>query len=250
MGVVSSGVCVPATLFLYDSYEKASWALAQKLPGSNIAGDLSGASEGMDVVLVCVKPQDMGKALERIANLETKALIISVAAGVACSVVEQALGEGARVARVMPNTPALIGKGASAFSLGKYASLEDAGIVHRLLEGVGEVVEVPETMMDAVTGLSGSGPAYAYTIIEAMADGGVRMGLPRNVSINLAAQTVLGAAAMVLEGDKHPAELRDEVTSPGGTTIAGLAALEAAGLRGALIGAVTAAAEKSAELNG
>jgi pyrroline-5-carboxylate reductase len=148
----------------------------------------------------------------------------------------------------MPNTPALLGEGASAFAMGPDATAGDAAVVQAFLESVGRAVCVPEAQLDAVTGLSGSGPAFVYLIIEALSDGGVRAGLPRDVATMLAAQTVLGGARMVLETTLHPGALKDQVASPGGTTIAGLHALERAGVRGALIDAVQAASNRSAEL--
>lgn len=152
-------------------------------------------------------------------------LIISIAAGVTLATLESAL-PGHRVIRVMPNTPCLVGEAASAFSLGKHATDADRTLVKTLLDAVGLSMEVPETLLDAVTGLSGSGPAYVFQFIEALSDGGVMAGLPRNVAMQLAAQTVKGAAEMVLRTGKHPGELKDGVTSPGGTTIAGVEALE------------------------
>jgi pyrroline-5-carboxylate reductase len=161
---------------------------------------------------------------------------------------EAGLKEGARVIRVMPNTPALLGASASAFALGKSARPEDAALAQKLLESVGLAVQLKESLLDAVTGLSGSGPAYIYLIIEALSDGGVAAGLPRDVATKLAAQTVLGSAKMVLETGMHPGALKDMVTSPGGTTIEGLHELEKGKLRGTLISAVRAATEKSKKL--
>jgi len=148
----------------------------------------------------------------------------------------------------MPNTPCLVGEAAAGFALGRAASADDAELVESMLQTVGVAMKVEEQLLDAVTGLSGSGPAYVYQIIEALSDGGVRVGLPRNVATSLAAQTVFGAAKMVLETGEHPGALKDAVTSPGGTTIAGLHALERGGLRGTLMNAVEAATEKSKEL--
>jgi pyrroline-5-carboxylate reductase len=148
----------------------------------------------------------------------------------------------------MPNTPALVGEGASAYALGGTATEDDAKLVEKILSGVGLAVRVKESLLDAVTGLSGSGPAHVFTVIEALADGGVLMGLPRDLALKLAAQTVIGAAKMVRETGEHPAVLRDQVASPGGTTIAAIEALEDGGLRSALISAVRAATERSREL--
>ena len=150
--------------------------------------------------------------------------------------------------RVMPNTPALVGASASAFALGKAATAADAQLAHRLFSSVGKAYELKEGLLDAVTGLSGSGPAYVYLVIEALSDGGVAAGLPRDVATSLAAQTVLGSAKMVLETQLHPGALKDMVTSPGGTTIDGLHELERAAVRGAFMQAVRAAAEKSRKL--
>lgn len=175
-------------------------------------------------------------------------LVISVAAGITLAALEAASPANFRVIRTMPNTPALVGKGAAGFCLGGGATAEDADAARLLLGSVGIAVEVPERLMDAVTGLSGSGPAYVYLIIEALSDGGVKAGLPRVDAARLAAQTVLGAATMVLETGEHPGVLKDMVTSPGGTTITGVAELERRGLRSALIDAVNVAADRATEL--
>jgi pyrroline-5-carboxylate reductase len=202
-----------------------------------------------DVLFLAVKPQQMPGVLEELAgHLDDSTLVVSVAAGVTLATITQALGENVRVVRVMPNTPCLVGAGASAFALGGTATTTDGELVRQMLQTVGIAVAVPEAQLDAVTGLSGSGPAYVYQIIEALSDGGVRVGLPRSVATLLAAQTVLGAAKMVLQTGEHPGTLKDAVASPGGTTIAGLHTLERAGLRGALIDAVQAATDRSREL--
>jgi pyrroline-5-carboxylate reductase len=174
-------------------------------------------------------------------------LMVSIAAGITLAKLCEGLKSN-RVVRVMPNTPALIGKGASAYSLGPEATAADGELVGQLLGAVGQAFWVDEKLLDAVTGLSGSGPAFVYVMIEALSDGGVRVGLPRDVATALAAQTVRGAAEMVVTTGEHPAVLKDKVASPGGTTIAGLAALESGGLRAALIAAVEAATKRSAEL--
>jgi pyrroline-5-carboxylate reductase len=175
-------------------------------------------------------------------------LLISVAAGVTLRQLEEGAGRELRWVRVIPNTPCLVGASASGICPGENTTAEDAALVDRLFNAVGRAVRVPESLLDAVTGLSASGPAFVYVVIEALSDGGVRMGLPRDVATTLAAQTVLGSARMVLETGLHPGALKDMVASPGGTTIAGLHALERGGLRAALIDAVEAAARRSTEL--
>jgi pyrroline-5-carboxylate reductase len=199
-------------------------------------------------ILLCVKPADLLTLLSTLTAPDPTRLFISIAAGVKTSAMENSLTGPQRVIRVMPNTPSLINQAASAFSLGTHATQQDADFTREVLTAVGIVEEVPEKLLDAVTGLSGSGPAYVYTVIEALSDGGVLMGLPKDKAIKLAAQTVAGAAQMVLDSGLHPAQLRDQVTSPGGTTIAGLHALETGGLRAAFIDAVKAATDRSIEL--
>jgi pyrroline-5-carboxylate reductase len=202
------------------------------------------------VVFLAVKPQQMSQALMNLRHaVRPEHLIVSIAAGVSLKAIDAGLGRESRLIRVMPNTPCLAGAGASAFSRGTHATNDDAALVQRLLSNVGIAVEVPEKLLDAVTGLSGSGPAYVYQIIEALSDGGVRMGLPRETATKLAAQTVLGAAKMVLTTGQHPGSLKDAVTSPGGTTIAGLHEMERGGLRGILMDAVQAATERARELD-
>ena len=202
-----------------------------------------------DVVFLAVKPQQMAAVLAEIRPAATpERLVISIAAGISIARLDDALGGRVRLVRVMPNTPCLIGRGACGFCLGPTATSADAELVERLLSAVGIAFHVEERLIDAVTGLSGSGPAFVYTIIEALSDGGVRMGLPRKIATLLAAQTVSGAAEMVLATGAHPGVLKDRVTSPGGTTIAGIQALEQGGLRAALMAAVGAAARRSIEL--
>lgn len=200
-------------------------------------------------VFLSVKPQNMTEVLKEIHHqVKPDHLLVSIAAGVPIHRFTEVLGDHCRVVRVMPNTPCLVGASASAFCLGGGATEEDGKWVEQLLAAVGIAVRVPESMLDAVTGLSGSGPAYAYQIIEALSDGGVNMGLPRDIATRLAAQTLLGAAKMVLETGEHPGQLKDAVASPGGTTIAGLHVLESAGLRGTMMDAVKAATLRSQEL--
>ena len=201
-----------------------------------------------DVLVLAVKPQNMAALLEEIRpHVAARHLIVSIAAGVTLRQLVDGLGV-TRLVRVMPNTPCLLGASASAYSDAEGATAADLGLVDRLLNAVGRAYKLPEHLLDAVTGLSGSGPAFVYLVIEALSDGGVRVGLPRDVATALAAQTVLGAAKMVLETGQHPGVLKDVVASPGGTTIAGLHALERAGARAAFMDAVEAATRRATEL--
>ena len=248
-GAVRAGVVKAADVNGCDPYAASRDSFSQATGGKateNIA-DVASSSE---VLLLCTKPQDALAALADAAQAAAGAnrLVVSIAAGLTLSALESAAPENFRIIRTMPNTPALVGHGAAAYCLGSRATAADGETAKLLLGSVGLAVQVPEKLMDAVTGLSGSGPAYVYLVIEALADGGVRSGLPRADAIRLAAQTVLGAASMVLETGEHPAVLKDMVTSPGGTTIAGLAELERHGVRSALIEAVTAATRRSTEL--
>ncbi len=199
-----------------------------------------------DVVLVATKPKTVLEVL-RDRPAEGR-LWISIAAGVKLSQIEDAFSGEARVIRAMPNTPALVGQGATGLCGGSGLHDGDLKFAQSLLKVVGQCVIVDETMMDALTGLSGSGPAYVMLMIEALADGGVRAGLPRDVAMNLAMQTLRGAATLAQESGLHPGQLKDMVTSPGGTTITGVQVLEQRGLRGALMDAVVAAAERSRQL--
>ncbi len=202
-----------------------------------------------DVVVVAVKPQIVDRVLPIVRdNLTEGSLVISVAAGVPLAVFEQTLGDGARVIRAMPNTAAIALAGATALAAGSAATESDMSVALGLFEAVGRCAVLDENLLDAVTGLSGSGPAYVMLMIEALADGGVKVGLGRDTALMLAAQTVYGAAKLQLETGEHPGRLKDMVTSPGGTAIAGLHTLESGGLRRTLIDAVEAAAKRSAEL--
>lgn len=213
------------------------------------AVDVRGVAAAAKYIFMAVKPQDMEMLLKNMEPAVTEEhVIVSVAAGISTSYIEERLGGRPRVIRVMPNTPCLVGEGAMAVSRGEKAEDGDMARVVAWLEGLGLVRVVPEKLLDAVTGLSGSGPAYVYLFIEALADGGVLAGLPRELSLDLAVQTVLGAARMVKETGEHPAVLREKVTSPGGTTAAGLYELEDGGVRAAEIKAVRAATARSKEL--
>ena len=247
-GWAKSAVLDPARIRLYDVARPVADALAQET-GATVSATATDAVDGADVLLLAVKPHLIIQTLAdvRIA-LPTRCLVLSVAAGVRIADLQEAAPAGAPVIRVMPNTPSLVGAGASAFCRGPHATDAHAQTAARLFGAIGQAVEVDEKQINAVTGLSGSGPAYFYLIIEALTDGAVRVGLPRDVARTLAAQTALGAAKMVLETGEHPAALKDAVTTPGGTTIAGLAALEQAGVRSALIEAVRAACERAREM--
>ena len=216
--------------------------------GVEVTGDNRAAAALADLLILSVKPQVMDALLTEIAPVvDARKLVVSIAAGVPSAAIARRL-PAARIVRTMPNTPALVGAGATALSRGPNATEEDVTVARALFEAVGTAVVVDEGLLDAVTGLSGSGPAFVFIAIEALADGGVKAGLPRAAALSLAAQTVLGAARLVLESGRHPSELKDQVTSPAGTTIAGVQALEARGFRSALIEAVDAAARRSREL--
>jgi pyrroline-5-carboxylate reductase len=221
----------------------------QKRYGVQVSGDNRGVTEEADIVVLSVKPQVIDVLLEEIAPaVDHRKLVISIAAGVPISAIARKLGAGVRIVRTMPNTPALVGAGATALARGAHATDGDLEQAKALFQSVGLTVIVEEHLLDAVTGLSGSGPAYVYLAIEALADGGVKVGLARPVAMALAAQTVMGAAKLVLESGEHPGKLKDQVTSPGGTAIAGVHALEMGGLRACLIAAVEAATDRSHEL--
>ena len=246
-GVLKSGAFAADAIVVTDRYPEVAKKLAGQT-GARIAADNRELAAAADVFVLCVKPNDANTALGEIRDGASGRLIISIMAGVTIATLQKAAGPDARIARVMPNTPALIHKGAAAYALGEGATADDAALVEKIFSAVGTIFRVEEKLLDAVTGLSGSGPAYAYLAIEALADGGVLMGLPRDLALQLAAQTVAGAAEMVLQTGQHPAQLKDQVTSPGGTTIAGIEALEAGGIRSAFLAAVRAATERSREL--
>ena len=262
-GVLKSGLCKPEDITVSDIHAPSADKLRSET-GVTLAASNTEVVSASDGIVLAVKPADALAALQSITSQQMESsmrwawqgggsgkdgkLLISIVAGLSIASLEKAAGGKLRVIRVMPNTPALVLAGASAFATGTQATDEDAETARKIFGGVGVALQVKESLLDAVTGLSGSGPAYVYTVIEALADGGVLMGLPRELALQLAAKTVSGAAEMVLQGGLHPAVLRDQVASPGGTTIAGIEALEAGGLRAALIAAVRAAAERSAAL--
>ena len=244
-GLVAGGHVYRENLIYYDP-DPARQAQMTEL-GVAAAADNAAVMQAK-VVVLAVKPQILPKILAGIKKYARPwHLIVSIAAGVSLQTLEEAL-PACRVIRVMPNAPTLVGAGMAALAPGSGITPEDLDLSLELFKAVGEAVVVEERLMDAVTGLSGSGPAFVAVFIEALTDGGVKMGLPRALALTMALQTVLGAARLCHEDELHPALLKDLVTSPGGTTIAGLHALESTGFRGAVMDAVTAAAEKSKEL--
>eukprot|EP00913_Durusdinium_trenchii_P028279 g26507.t1 len=247
-GFLSSGITTLDRIVASDVVEAARDSFRESTGATSLAGN-AGVVRQSQVVVLAIKPQHAMDVLNELAGLVTSEhLIVSIVAGIPIATINSVLGDDCRVVRVMPNTPCLLSAGASAFSVGATASLGDAQLVERMLSTVGIALQVAEPLLDAVTGLSGSGPAYVFQFIEALSDGGVRMGLPRAVATQLAAQTVLGAARMVLETGEHPGVLKDNVTSPGGTTIAGLHALERGSVRGSIMNAVEEATKRSREL--
>lgn len=245
-GAAESGVFAREDILVSDHIP----GVAEKLAASAKVTAASNADlvKTADVLVLCVKPNDALEALRSLGAAAGDKLIISIVAGLPISALQTAAGASARIVRVMPNTPAMIHQGAAAYAGGSNVTEADAQVAEKLFGAVGLIVRVKEELLDVVTGLSGSGPAYVYLVIEALSDAGVLMGLPRDLSLKLAAQTVAGAAQMVVETGRHPAVLRDEVTSPGGTTIAGLEALEAGAVRSSFLSAVRAATERSRAL--
>ena len=246
-GLLGAGIA-PARLYASDIRLDRLDYLASAL-GIHTSGDNREVLRQAEVAVIAVKPQDAPVLLTDMqAAASPRHLVVSVAAGVKLATIEAALPDAVPVVRVMPNTPAFVAEGMAVLARGRHATEHHETVVRRIFECVGRVLSLPESKMDAVTALSGSGPGYVALVIEALADGGVAAGLPRDVAIQLAAQTVLGTARLALERDIHPAVLKDMVASPAGTTIAGLAVLESAGVRGAFIQAVLAATRRGEEL--
>jgi pyrroline-5-carboxylate reductase len=247
-GFIKAGLMTAKQVIASDPSKAARKAFA-KAVGAKVTGSNRDVVQCSQLVLLAVKPDQTAAVLGDIRPQFTQGhLLISIAAGVPLARLEGGLSPGARVIRVMPNTPALVGASATAFALGKGALPGDGALAQKLFSAVGLAFQLKEQLLDAVTGLSGSGPAYVYMVIEGLSDGGVAAGLPRDVATRLAAQTVLGGAKMVLETGLHPGALKDMVTSPGGTTIEGVHELEKGKLRATLISAVRAATEKSRKL--
>ena len=248
-GFVTAGLVTPERVLASDPVKAARESFARET-GGRVSTSNFDIAAGADVLVLAVKPDQIVALLGELGlNLDPKRhLLVSIAAGVTLARIEAAAPAGMHVVRVMPNTPALVGASASAFAVGSAATRADADLAARLLGSVGLAIEVKELLLDAVTGVSGSGPAYAFLMIEALADGGVAAGLPRDIAQKLAAQTLLGAAKMVLETGQHPGALKDAVCSPGGTTIEAVHELEKGGVRAALITAVRVAADKARRL--
>ncbi|BBB93006.1 MAG TPA: pyrroline-5-carboxylate reductase [Methylomusa anaerophila] len=246
-GILKSGMIEASQLIVNDiSSERLRYLT--NLFSVETTSDSQELAKKADVLFLTVKPQVMNHVVDQITPVVSKStIIVSVAAGVTLSTLQNKM-PGVPVVRVMPNTAVAVGEGMSAIALGKYATSSIGEMVSSVFASVGKVVTVGEDLMDAVTGLSGSGPGYVYVLIDALTDAGVRVGFSRQTALLLSAQTLLGAAKMVLETGEHPAKLRDMVTSPGGTSITGIHVLEQKGVRAALIDAVVAATERSKEM--
>lgn len=242
---------LPENITLFDTdQEKASQLAAKVGAGARVSDSVTNAVAGVDLILLAVKPAVVSQVLNSLTQtIQPNQLVLSIAAGIRLDTMEMHVAAGVPIVRAMPNTPCLVGEGATAVCLGTNATQDHLKIALSLFSAVGLTVEVTERLMDAVTGVSGSGPAYVYLMIEALTDGGVKAGLTRATARALAAQTVMGSAKMVLETGEHPMQLKDNVTTPGGTTIAGVAALERGGFRIAVIDAVEAAAKRAGELS-
>lgn len=244
-GLLAAGWCPPERLVIVERYEARRKELAGRYPGVVVDAGVP-AGEG---AVLAVKPGDVAEACAAL-SAGSVGRVLSIAAGVTTAAIEAALPPGTPVVRAMPNTPALVGAGAAAIAAGSSAGPDDLDWAEGILGAVGTVVRVSESQLDAVTGLSGSGPAYVFLVAEALIEAGVLAGLPRDVSVRLATQTLLGSARLLVETGDSPEALRAAVTSPGGTTAAGLRVLEAHGVRAAFLEAVAAATDRARELGG
>lgn len=249
-GMIKSGLAKPDMIYVSDVQDERLKYLQQKL-GVNTVTNNSELVQQVDVVVLAIKPFVLPQVMKEIGRLlNAEQLLMSIVAGASTRFIESFIASDVPVVRVMPNTPCLLKEGAIAIAGGSNAGPEHRKRIEIICSSVGLVVTVSEDLMDAVTGLSGSGPGYMYLIAEALADAGVRMGLPRDIALKLGAQTMLGTARMILETGEHPARLKDMVTTPGGTTIQGLYVLEDAGVRAAIMEAVEASCHRSKELSG
>ena len=247
-GAIHAGLFSPKSIISSDIQEHRR-RLFKDSYGIKTVSDNCELVSSVDIVVLAVKPQNLKAILKEIAQgVDRSKLIISIAAGVPLAKIEEGLNRKSRVVRVMPNTPALIGEGAAALCVGSNATKDDLDITRNIFDVLGKTVVIDEKHMDAVTGLSGSGPAYVFLFIDALIDAGVNIGLDRNTARILSVQTVLGATKMLLETGEHPAVLKDRVTSPGGTTIAGLRVMETGNIRAVILDAIEAATKRSREL--
>jgi len=248
-GIINKEIIKSQNIIAADKkFADSDYELSDEFSEINITADNEQAAREADYIILAVKPQIIEYVLEDIKNNAVSKIIISIAAGVKTKLISQYFGTNAKIVRVMPNTPALVAEGMSALYYSPKVEADEKAFVEKIFRALGEVVEVKEEEMDAVTGLSGSGPAFVYLFIEALADAGVLKGLSRQTALKLAAQTVKGGAEMVLSSGKHPAQLKDMVASPAGTTITGITELEKNSFRSSVIRAVQAAAERSEEL--
>lgn len=249
VGIIKKGLISPNDIKVFDIDEEKLKNLEHNY-GINTVKNIEMLFSDADIVILAIKPNKMDEVLRKVVeNIKSDTIVISIAAGVTIEKIESILGDDKKIARVMPNTPALVAEAMTSISANKNMNNEDSKIVASIFNSLGKTEFIDEYLVDVVTGLSGSGPAYVYMFIEALADGAVSCGMPRSQAYKFAAQTVLGSAKMMLETAKHPGELKDMVASPGGTTIAGIRKLESLGLRTGVVEAVIAATEKSRELN-
>ncbi len=248
-GLLDSRALEPTKVAIHNRRPERTEAIANRF-GVRAARSNVDCVNGADIVLLGVKPQIMLQVLDDVRGHLEDPLVLSIAAGITTKQIEDGLGHRARVVRAMPNTPALIKQGATAIAAGTHATEDDLLVAEAILGPTGHVARVDESLLDAVTGLSGSGPAYVFLIIEAFADAGVKVGLSREIALGLAVQTIQGAARMLQETKMHPGQLKDMVTSPGGTAIAGLHTLEEGGMRTTIMNAVEAATRRAKELGG
>lgn len=249
-GMIRGDLLAPEQLIATRRTEAALETLTDEYPGLRTSTDNATAANEASILLLTIKPQSRAEVITEIRDkVSEDVLVISVLAGVTTETLQYNFGHELPVVRAMPNTPALVDEGATALASGTFASKDHLAMAQQIFEAVGEAEVVPEYLMDAVTGLSGSGPAYVYMFIEALTDAGVKQGLPRDAAARLATQTVYGAAKLVRDTGKHPAILRDEVTTPGGTAIAAVSELESHGLRTMMINAVATATDRSKQLN-
>ena len=249
-GLVRKGVAAPNEIYGSDVNSVARDNAKERVPGINIMDTNLEVAQNSDVLILAVKPQFLAEAVKELkGKIKSETVVVSIVAGRTLEALEELLGSDVKIVRTMPNTPALIGEAATAYTANANVSLTEIGTVaDSIIASFGKAIKVPENLMDAVVGVSGSAPAYVFMFIEAMADGAVAEGMPRQMAYDFAAQAVMGSAKLMMETGKHPGELKDMVCSPAGTTIAAVRTLEGSGFRGAVMDAVIEAAEVSKEL--